>query len=93
MSEIRGIFQELIDTITQSLEVIHHLSAEVEGLHNRNDAQLHVFHEITGSIQSNASSSEELLSMVETVNDSLARLNVVFSGLQESTAKLREILH
>lgn len=93
MTSIRSIFSELIGSITQSLEVIHHLSVEVEGLHTRNQAQLHVFNEITDSIQSNASNSEELLSMVETVNDSLEKLNMLFSSLQETTSKLRSIVN
>src|SRR5690606_19489259 len=92
MSSIKDVFSELIGFITESLAVIQHLSAEVEGLHTRSDEQLHVFHEITESIQSNASSSEELLSMVETVNESLATLNTLFSGLQETTSKLRSVV-
>lgn len=93
MSSIKEVFSELIGTITQSLEIIQNLSAEVEGLHSRSHAQLHVFHEITDRIQSNASNSQELLSMVETVNDSLAKLNIVFVGLQETTSKLRSIVN
>lgn len=93
MYSIKEIFLELISSITESLEVIHHLSAEVERLHTRNNTQLHVFHEITDSIQTNASNSQELLSMVETVNDSLEKLNLLFSALQETTSKLRSIVN
>ncbi|MER2107277.1 MAG: methyl-accepting chemotaxis protein [Solibacillus sp.] len=91
MSDAQYSIEQLIDSTEQARQKISTLDRLTENLKQAGHNEMTIFTTLYGSIQSNASSSEELLSMVEEVSHSVGRLNELLNTLVEQTEKLDRV--
>lgn len=91
MDEAKQSIEQLIHSTEKAREKITTLDQLVEGLKQAGYDEHSIFTSLYTSIQSNASNSEELLSMIDDVSSSVQRLNVLLHSLVDRTEKLEQI--
>lgn len=88
MTDAQQSIEQLIHSTEQARQKISTLDRLTAGLKQAGYDEMTIFTSLYASIQSNAASSEELLSMVDEVTHSVGRLNELLNTLVEHTAEL-----
>lgn len=92
MQHAREAIEQLIDNTERSRDKILSLASLVESLKGINKEENEIFHVLTSSIQNNAANSQELLSMIDDVDNSVQHLNSMLDRLVEHTSALERVL-